>query len=119
MIRPIDLEQFVIDIRPDMSVAARQRKSGPPERIAGMTFGYIHMDQDSPPVHNGEMHPDGDELLFVIAGRIRVECDSDEPSEIGPGQGCIVPRGGWHNFSALEPTTMIHVTPGPNGEARL
>ena len=37
-----------------------------PERIDGMTVGIQRITEDSP--HDGEMHPDGDEILHVIRG---------------------------------------------------
>lgn len=93
---------------------------GPPPRIDGFTLGVLHMDGDAP--HDGERHPDGDELLFVVSGRMLVALD--EPvrdavvKELGPGQGCVVPKGCWHRVRVLEPGTLIHLTPGPRGDHR-
>jgi mannose-6-phosphate isomerase-like protein (cupin superfamily) len=91
---------------------------GPPPNIEGVSIGLAQM--SAPPPHNGERHSDGDELLIVIAGRVRVRLD-DEPAEsleVGPGQACIVPKGRWHRVQPLEPTRLIHVTPGPNNGHR-
>lgn len=115
---PVDASQLSFDIYRDMSIQPRKRKPGPPERIDGMTVGIVTMSEDAP--HRGEVHPDGDELLYVISGRVRVTCESDPEGGIflGPGQGCIVPKGEWHKVSILETTQMIHITPGPNGDHR-
>lgn len=115
---PVDVSEFSLDIHRDLSVSPRKRKPGPPERIDGMTVGIITITEDAP--HNGEMHPDGDEILYVVSGRVRVTCDSDPGGELvlGPGQACIVPKGEWHKVSILEKTQLIHVTPGPNGDHR-
>jgi hypothetical protein len=43
---------------------------GPPQRIEGFTVGAEVVSGASP--HRGELHPDGDELLFVITGRMDV-----------------------------------------------
>jgi quercetin dioxygenase-like cupin family protein len=115
---PIDVSRFSIDIHRDLSVATRARKPGPPERIDGMTMGVVTMAGDAP--HGGEVHPDGDEILFVISGRLRVTGDSQpgDGLELGPGDACIVRKGEWHRVSVLEPARFVHITPGPNGDHR-
>jgi mannose-6-phosphate isomerase-like protein (cupin superfamily) len=117
-ILPVDVTNCAFDIYRDLSIHTRRREPGPPERIDGVTIGIVTMTTDAP--HNGEMHPDGDELLYVISGRVRVTWDSDPGEELilSAGQGCIVPKGEWHKVSVLEKTQMIHVTPGPNGDHR-
>ena len=118
MIKRVDPSSHVFDIRRDLSVSTRARKPGPPERVDGATLGVVTMAGDAP--HGGEVHPDGDEILIVLDGRIRVTGDSepDAPVELGPGEACIVPKGEWHRVSVVEPARFLHVTPGPNGEHR-
>ena len=115
---PVDASTHVFDIHRDLSVHPRQPEPGPPRRIDGMTVGFLTIASDPP--HNGEMHPDGDEILYVASGRIRVLCDSDPDGELilGPGQACVVPKGEWHKVSVLEEAQLIHITPGPNGDHR-
>jgi quercetin dioxygenase-like cupin family protein len=117
-ITPVDVSRHLFDVHRDLSVSARARKPGPPERIDGMTVGIVTMAHDAP--HGGEVHPDGDEILYVISGKVRVLGDSepDTPVELGPGEACIVPRGEWHRVKIVEPTQLIHMTPGPNGDHR-
>lgn len=117
-IKPVDISRYSFDINADLSVATRAHKAGPPERIKGMTVGILTLTHDAP--HRGEMHPDGDEILYVIAGKLRVtgESEPNRPLELGPGEACIVPKGEWHLVNVLEPTQMIHITPGPNGDYR-
>ena len=114
----VDAAEFSFDIHRDLSVTTRERKPGPPERIDGMTVGFVTMSGDAP--HNGEMHPDGDEILYVISGRVQVVGDSDPQTllELGPGGSCIVRAGEWHKVSVLEETHLLHITPGPNGDHR-
>lgn len=114
----VDPTSFVIDVHRDLSMSTRARKPGPPERIDGVTVGMELVTHDAP--HGGEVHPDGDEILFVASGRVRVtpETDPDNPVELGPGQACIVHKGQWHRVSILEPTLLVHVTPGPRGDHR-
>ena len=114
----VDASSHSFDIHRDLSVSARERKPGPPERIDGMTVGIVTMEHDAP--HGGEVHPDGDEILYVISGRLRVTSDSasTEPLELGPGGACIVAKGEWHRVHVLEKTQLLHITPGPNGDHR-
>jgi mannose-6-phosphate isomerase-like protein (cupin superfamily) len=113
----IDLEGRVLDLYPDGTASSRRTRPGPPERVAGLTLGVVDLVDDAP--HGGEMHPDGDEVLIVLSGRMRVTCDAAERDLIlGPGQACIVPKGEWHRLYVLEPTRLVHVTPGPDGDHR-
>lgn len=114
----VDASECSLDIYRDLSVEPRKRRPGPPERIDGMTVGFLTLTGDAP--HNGEMHPDGDEILHVVSGKLRVSCDSvpDEDLILGPGDTCIVPKGEWHKVSVIEETRFIHITPGPNGDHR-
>ena len=114
----VDASRCSFEIGRNLSVSARERSPGPPERIDGMTVGILTMDHDAP--HGGEVHPDGDEILYVISGRLRVTGDSapDDPMELGPGAACIVRKGEWHKVDVPEKTQLLHITPGPNGDHR-
>ncbi len=115
---PVDPSRVVFDIHRDLSISTRAHRPGPPERIDGMTLGIVTMERDAP--HGGEVHPDGDEILYVVSGRVRVTGDSapDAPMELGPGEACIVRRGEWHTVKVVEPAQLVHVTPGPRGDHR-
>ncbi len=114
----VDASHSSFDIHRDFSVSTRERQAGPPVRIDGVTVGIVTMEHDAP--HGGEVHPDGDEILYVISGRLRVVGDSDpaHPLELGPGAACIVKKGEWHKVDVLEKTRLLHITPGPNGDHR-
>jgi quercetin dioxygenase-like cupin family protein len=77
------------------------------------------MVSDAP--HNGEMHPNGDEIIHVLSGKFRVTLDSPEPRviEVSAGEGIIIRRGAWHKIHILEPCTLVTLTPGPGFEYRL
>ena len=115
-ITQVDASRSSFDLHRDLTITARERKPGPPERIDGFTVGILTMQGDAP--HGGEVHPDGDEVLYIISGRVRVAGDTSDPVELGPGDACIVPRGEWHTVSVLEETQLVHITPGPNGDHR-
>jgi quercetin dioxygenase-like cupin family protein len=117
-ITPVDVTRYSFDVNRDLSVSIRARKPGPPERIDGMTIGIVTITHDPP--HGGEVHPDGDEILYVISGKLRVTAESEPNAaiELGPGDACVIRKGEWHLVSMLEPSQLIHITPGPNGDYR-
>ena len=94
---------------------------GGPPRIDGFTVGAPALTPGREPPHAGEMHPDADELLYLVSGRIRVRlelADGDRDAEVVPGQALVVPRGVWHRIFIEEPGQLVHVTPGPEGQHR-
>jgi len=117
MIR-VDVSRHLFDIHRDLSVTTRAQRPGPPTRIDGMTVGIITIEDDAP--HRGEVHPDGDEILYVVSGSLQVtgESEPDAPMELRAGEACIVPKGEWHRVHVLERTQLIHITPGPGGDHR-
>jgi mannose-6-phosphate isomerase-like protein (cupin superfamily) len=91
----------------------------PPRRIDGLTIGAPLIAGDPP--HDGEMHPDGDELLYVVSGAVTVTLElagGDTRVDLGAGDAIVVPQGVWHQVTTREPGRLIHITPGPNGTAR-
>jgi len=114
----VDATKHFFCIQHDFSIAPYEHKPGPPERKTGMSVGLITMEHDAP--HGGEVHPDGDELLVVISGRLRVVGESDPGAavELGSGEACIVKKGEWHRVHVLEKTQLMYITPGPNGDHR-
>jgi mannose-6-phosphate isomerase-like protein (cupin superfamily) len=91
----------------------------PPHRVDGLTIGAPFMTHEPP--HVGEMHPDGDELLFLVSGGVTVVLEDETPARrvtLEPGQALVVPRGVWHRVLLDQPSRIVHVTPGPNGEHR-
>jgi mannose-6-phosphate isomerase-like protein (cupin superfamily) len=115
---PVDVSRYSVTINRDLSISTAERKPGPPERFDGMTAGIVTMEHDAP--HGGEVHPDGDEMLYVISGSVRITSDSnpDQSLDLGPGDACIVEKGEWHKVHILEKTQLLHMTPGPNGDHR-
>ena len=116
---PIDLTAAALGLHRTGDSELIPNRRGPPARIDGFTVGAPLMTRNAP--HGGEMHPDGDELLFLVSGRVTVVLeDSDPPREVelAPGQALVVPRGIWHRLLLREPSQILHVTPGPGGEHR-
>ena len=92
---------------------------GRPIRVDGFTVGAPLMEHNPP--HRGEVHPDGDELLYVVSGRVEVVLDDGDQDTVGAetrtevvaGQAFLVPQGVWHRVDVKEPTHLVHITPGP------
>ncbi len=120
MTRPtrFDPESQTVAVRRDLVAQLAAAKEDPPAEVDGMTIGIARMSRNSP--HGGEMHPDGDEVLYLISGRVRVvfELAAFEDVDLLPGQGLVVPKGVWHRVDILEPCEIMYATPGPGGEYR-
>ena len=64
-----------------------------------------------------EIHPHGDELVFLISGDTDMVLANDDGSEVimrvsTPGEYIVVPKGSWHTARPYQPTTMLFLTPG-------
>ena len=116
---PIDLTRSVLGLHRNGEAREIKSRHGPPPRIDGLTIGAPRMTREPP--HSGEMHPDGDEVLFLVSGKVNVVIEDQEPPrQVGllPGQAVVVPRGVWHRVRLLEPSQLLYITPGPGGEHR-
>lgn len=114
-----DLLGSIIGLGKDGAARLVEYRSGPPPRIDGVTVGVAALMTEPP--HGGEMHPDGDELLYLVSGRLAVELEDRDPPrrvELTPGQAIVVPRGVWHRVRLAEPSQVLYITPGPGGEHR-
>jgi len=119
MKRTFDLAGGLMGLYRDGAAKAVVWKSGPPPRIDGYTVGAPHITRDAP--HGGERHPDGDELLYLVSGRLDVVLEEDgveNTVELHPGDAFVVPKGIWHRVVMREPSQLIHITPGPGGQWR-
>jgi mannose-6-phosphate isomerase-like protein (cupin superfamily) len=114
--RMIDLVRNFIVLRADGSLESKAQSAGAPPRIDGHSIGIWETDRPAP--HNGEMHPDGDELIIVIEGAIIVKYDGHIEVPIEQGEAHIVRRGVWHRVIPQGRCRLLYLTPGPNGEFR-
>ena len=113
----VDVSTTQIDIDRNLRMQPKQRTEGPPERMDGISVGIIEMSSSAP--HGGEIHPDGDEFIYVISGSLRITSDSQSESvTLNAGQSCIIGANEWHKVDVLSPTKLLHMTPGPNGDHR-
>jgi mannose-6-phosphate isomerase-like protein (cupin superfamily) len=115
----------IAQITRDGDATIESRSAGPPRRIDGYSVGVIPDLHGAPP-HRGEVHPDGDELLYLVSGVVEVVLDDGDQQTVGTetsvvlgaGDAFVVPRGVWHQVLVIEPAYFVHVTPGPRGAAR-
>jgi mannose-6-phosphate isomerase-like protein (cupin superfamily) len=124
-VQPFELDTSVAALFTDGSSRIIQPGDGGPVRIEGFTVGAPLMTCSAP--HRGELHPDGDELLYLISGHVEVVFEEDgTPDRVGversvtvqAGQAIVVPAGVWHRVVVTEPAQMIHITPGPGSDHR-
>lgn len=116
-----DLSAHVVGIDRTSRRAAfvAQQAGRPPRRIDGLTIGAPAVTADAP--HNGEVHPDGDELLYLVSGAMSLLLempDGDVEVELRTGDAVVLPKGVWHKLTLREACQLLHITPGPNGDAR-
>ena len=68
-----------------------------------------------------EMHPEGDEFILVLSGRLVLHMDDAGQrwsEEVAAGQFVIIPRGVWHTADVREPGRSVFVTAGANTQHR-
>jgi mannose-6-phosphate isomerase-like protein (cupin superfamily) len=116
----IDLSCEVVGLdRSDRRARLVEQNGRGPQRIDGLTVGAPMLTGDAP--HAGEVHPDGDELLYLVSGAITVRLElpeGDRTVDVAAGEALVVPKGTWHRINLREPGILVHITPGPDGAHR-
>jgi len=111
--QPVDLSRSFVHLTPDGGIELLTGRRQHPD-VEGRLVGEARM--KAPPPHGGERHPDGDELLYVVSGAIRVALDYEEREAevvaVQAGRAFVVPRGVWHRVLVDEPCHLLHFTPG-------
>lgn len=72
-----------------------------------------------------EMHPAGDEILYLLSGAIEVVLEGasqDDPEEqrveLHDRAACIVPQGRWHQIIVHRPSEVLFITPSKGTQHR-
>ncbi len=85
-------------------------------QLDGRQVGVLTV--ESPGVRDEwEMHPEQDELLYLLEGAIDVfmRADFEETEEhilrFRQGQACVIPKGMWHRQVVVAPCRMLFLTP--------
>lgn len=84
----------------------------------GRLVTFFHLGRGN--VH-WEMHPAGDEFLFLVSGKTAIVIDDGKARRkvtMKAGEAFIVPRGVWHTFEITEPGDLLAITRGAGTEVR-
>ena len=68
-----------------------------------------------------EMHPQGEELIYVMSGAIELVVEDDEGEHVvplNPGQLYLMRRGVWHRARVKVPSQTLFVTFGEGTQHR-
>lgn len=66
-----------------------------------------------------EMHPEGDEIIQVDQGAVRIHVDGDdEPTVVQAPSLVVMPAGAWHTMDVVEPARVITITWGAGTQHR-
>lgn len=89
------------------------------DRVVGMKHGAapadFHADQ-------WEMHPAGDELLYLVTGALQViveERGGERRFLLRGGQACLVPRRTWHRLVVRRPSDLLFISPARGTQHRV
>lgn len=89
-----------------------------PDLNEGWLMLVLRMRADTP---TWEMHPAGDEILYLLSGAIDIVLEEDAGErliKLGAGEACIVPRGRWHRQIVHEESNLLGITFGKGTEIR-
>jgi mannose-6-phosphate isomerase-like protein (cupin superfamily) len=110
---PINLAKSPVHFASTGSIEPVLQRGPAHPGVEGRLAGEARMTK-SPP-HAGEMHPDGDELLYLIEGAVDLVLDAETGERrlaLDPGQAFVVPRGVWHRVIVKKPCRLLYFTPG-------
>lgn len=68
-----------------------------------------------------EMHPAGDEILFMLEGNATFVLDLPEGAKevaLPAGQSLVMPKGVWHTAKVREPARLLAITTGSGTQHR-
>jgi mannose-6-phosphate isomerase-like protein (cupin superfamily) len=68
-----------------------------------------------------EMHPAGDEIVYLLCGAIDLVLDEKggkRTVELRGRAACIVPQGVWHRAIVHAPSSVLHITRGAGTQHR-
>ena len=78
-------------------------------------LGYLVSQFDFEEDWDSEIHPNGDELIYCVAGDITFILElegGNKEVRLGQGEFLMVPQNTWHTANVLKPTKALFVTWG-------
>jgi len=94
------------------------RLPGRPELADGRLVWAAAQVRDSA---NWEMHPQGDEMLYLLSGAIDLVVQVGEAERtvtLLPNNACVVPKGIWHRIVVQKPANVLAITPSLGTQQR-
>jgi len=113
----VSKNSFKISRKLEVSISTSDMHKGPPTQFDGLNVGIVTLDRTT---NDGEVHLDGDEILYVISGELSLTSDSNpnQSLTLNSGDSCIIKKGEWHKVNVIKTTELIYMTPGLNNEHR-
>lgn len=65
-----------------------------------------------------EMHPEGDEVIWLLTGRIHLHSEGRGSVEVQAGDCIIMPKGVWHTADVMEQGEALFLTEGAHTKHR-
>lgn len=87
----------------------------------GVEGRLVSMHTFDEPWTTWEMHPNGDELVLCVRGRIVLHQETDSVTRtvtLDAGDAVVNPPGAWHTADVDRPTTAVFITAGTGTEIR-
>ncbi|TDT42713.1 cupin domain [Streptomyces sp. BK208] len=113
----VDLFSSMFRLRHDGTVGTEEFSMRPD--LDGWTAVAMRAEKtaDLKSAANWMRHPDGDEVMCVLSGALRIyyrtggeqDADGELRGRIGPGGAFVVPSDAWHRVELEEPTEMVVV----------
>ncbi|NQZ89526.1 MAG: cupin domain-containing protein [Colwellia sp.] len=115
---PVDVTNAFFNISDTQKVSECLFSDDTQKGFSGLNVGIISMETDPP--HGGEVHFDGDEIIHVISGVLKVVSDSNpnESLRLSAGDSCIIKKAEWHKIYVIEKAKLIYITPAKNNDHR-
>lgn len=82
---------------------------------SGRMLSLIAQERDWPV---WEMHPEGDEVIWLLEGRIGLHSEGRGSVEMQAGDCIIMPKGIWHTADVIEPGQALFLTEGADTRHR-
>lgn len=86
----------------------------------GRMVSIIESSEDWP---NWEMHPEGEELIYLLSGRMTLVLDEASGSfdrvDLRAGEATVVQRGIWHTADISEAGKALYITNGAGTQSRV
>ena len=109
-----DIKAILDGLGPIAEVKTAEEDAAAFPKLASYDGGGVYVGRFAGANGPWELHPDADELLHVLEGRLEVTVfTGDEASTATVNSGCfvVVPRGHWHHVAGCPTVALLAVSP--------